>query len=192
VDCAVEAKCPYSAKKIYLDRIKQGITTWPVNVIAEIPTLESVTEAIEKGPYGRCVYECDNNVVDNQVVIMQFESGATATFSMVAFTKEICIRKTRIFGTMGELEGDGEVIKHFDFLSGTTTLSNPDSEVKVDTKLKGHGGADYYLMKSFIDAVATNNPSFVLSSAKQTLQSHLAVFAAEKSRLTEKICDISW
>ena len=67
------------------------------------------------GPYGRCVYDCDNTVVDNQVVAMQFASGRTATLTMVAFTEEICVRKTRLFGSMGEIVCDGDAIVVYDF-----------------------------------------------------------------------------
>ncbi len=82
----IESNCAYSAKKIYLDLIKQGHTDWPVKVVVSdgsIPDIENVTAALENGPYGRCAYECDNDVVDNQVVNIQFENGATASFSMI-------------------------------------------------------------------------------------------------------------
>jgi len=45
----------------------QGRTGWPLSIVTEVPDIESVTEAINTGPYGRCVYDCDNDVVDNQV-----------------------------------------------------------------------------------------------------------------------------
>eukprot|EP01114_Cavostelium_apophysatum_P021009 TRINITY_DN7203_c0_g1_i1.p1 TRINITY_DN7203_c0_g1~~TRINITY_DN7203_c0_g1_i1.p1 ORF type:complete len:443 (-),score=68.08 TRINITY_DN7203_c0_g1_i1:26-1321(-) len=193
LDCAFEPECAYSAKKIYLEPIQEtGYKGWPIKIVAEIPTVESVTEALKNGPYGRCVYECDNDVVDNQVVNMQFSCGATASFTMIAFSKEICIRKTRIYGTKGEIEGDGHTITHFDFLTRKSESFAPDDDFKIETQLTGHGGADYHLMSSFVEAVSLNDPSKILSNADETLRSHLIVFEAEKSRLENSVRDLSW
>ena len=88
LECAVETTCPYSAPRIYLGRVRHGETGWPVNVLTPDLTEAGVTEALRSGPYGRCVYACDNDVVDHQVVNMQFEDGATASFTMTAFTRQ--------------------------------------------------------------------------------------------------------
>ena len=97
LDCSYEPRCPYSALKIYLGRIEKGQVEWPVNVITEDVSREGVQAALRDGPYGRCVYECDNDVVDNQVVNLLFEGGRTAAFTMTGFS-EYQDRKTRIFG----------------------------------------------------------------------------------------------
>ena len=100
----VERSCPYSAKKIYLEMPRSlDAPTWPTSVVCDIEDHPggykvALTEALESGPYGRCVYACDNDVVDHQVVNMEFENGATAAFTMNAFTKNGC-RETRICGT---------------------------------------------------------------------------------------------
>ena len=179
LDCAHEPQCPYSAKKIYLGRLEQGHTGWPVDVLTPDVTVEGITTALRSGPYGRCVYECDNDVVDNQVVNMQFAGGRTAAFTMTAFN-QANNRKTHIFGTLGELYGDGSRIEHFDFLTdrtGEIDTSAPDGSI-----LGGHGGGDYGLMHSFVEAVATRDQSKVLSGPDESLETHLMVFAAERSR----------
>ncbi|XP_074498784.1 putative oxidoreductase YteT [Sebastes fasciatus] len=189
LDCSIEGDCPYSACKIYLDRVKRGHTGWPVSVICpnSFPDIESVTEALRTGPYGRCVYECDNDVCSNQVVNMEFEGGLTAAFTMVAFSEEICDRKTTIFGSKGELSCDGHEIRVFDFLTQRTTKHKPHDDTPRHFGMIGHGGADYHLMDAFVSAVANNDPSLIRSGPEETLLSHLLVFEAERSRLESRV-----
>ncbi|MFW9846886.1 MAG: Gfo/Idh/MocA family protein [Candidatus Thorarchaeota archaeon] len=178
-DCGYEPTCPYSAKKIYLGFIEKGDIGWPVSVITPQVSEESVLDAIADGPYGKCVYECDNDVVDHQIVNMEFEGGKSASFTMTAFT-EAGGRRTSIFGTRGEIYGDGTTIRVFDFLTDTTKTY--DTSMKKELALEGHGGGDYELIHAFVSAVLHNDPSRILSGTEETLESHLIVFAAERSR----------
>ena len=188
LDCAVEATCPYSAKKIYLDRVAAGETEWPALVLHHEPTLASIEEALRTGPYGRCVYRCDNDVVDHQVLACQFAKGRTATFTMTAFTS-FRGRNTRIFGTAGEICGDGEKIELFDFLS--RQWKEVATDPLPETSLRGHGGGDYGLMDSFISASAKADQSLVLSGPAESLETHAMVFAAEKARLENRVVELS-
>ena len=192
LDCPIENNCAYSAKKIYLvdDLIENA--KWPVHVVVDdVPTRENVEKALREGPYGRCVYSCDNNVVDNQVVNLEFDDATNASFTMIAFTKEICVRKSRIFGDLGSLESDDEkTIKHFDFLTRETNVYKVDESKIMNTAMVGHGYGDYYLMDDFIKAVAANNQKFILSGPRETLNSHLMVFHAENSRLTNQTVNL--
>ena len=79
---------------------------WPLDVVTEEIDEEHLEKALKEGPYGRCVYACDNDVVHNQVTIMEFEGNKSASFTMTAFT-EAAPRKTRVFGTRGEVDADG-------------------------------------------------------------------------------------
>jgi predicted dehydrogenase len=187
LDCAVERDCPYSAKRIYLDAVIAGKTDWPVDVLTPDPSAEAVESALRNGPYGRCVYTCDNDVVDHQVVNFEFASGATANFTMTAFT-DTGHRKTHIFGTRGHLYGDGDEIRHFDFLSNRTTVI-PVAQPPVPV-MTGHGGGDYRVMDHFVRAVDENDPTWILSGPQETLESHLMAFAAERSRLERRVVDV--
>jgi len=188
LDCPIQDTCAYSAKTVYLDRVKKGHTGWPVHIIVNSDIdIESVTDALKNGPYGRCAYECDNDVCDNQVVNMEFEGGRTASFTMIAFSEEVCVRKTRVYGTMGQLDCDGTKIRLFDFRDPQNPQTfSPESEF-TRSKMSGHGGGDWYLMDSFLAAVAFNDPSLILSGPHETLESHLIVFAAEKARRENNI-----
>ena len=184
LDCSFEPKCPYSAKKVYLEFVKKNHTSWPVDILTSDTTVSGVTEALRTGPYGRCVYDCDNDVVDNQVVIMQFEGNKTASFTMTGFN-EMAFRKTSIFGTRGELYGDGKVIKHYDFLTDKTTEIKMD--IPDDSLLSGHGGGDDGLMGNFLNAILKDEPDLILSDIQDTLESYLMVFKAELSRRNKQV-----
>ena len=188
LDCAYEPNCPYSAKKIYLGRLERGDTGWPVDVLTPEPAVESVTAALESGPYGRCVYECDNDVVDHQVVAMQFDHDKTATFTMTAFNRANH-RKTRIFGTRGELYGDGVTIEHFDFLTDQTKVISTE-DPSDGAALGGHGGGDYGLIDHFVEAVAQGDQGLILSGPDESLETHRMVFAAERARLNHTVVDL--
>lgn len=182
IDCAARAQCPYDAEKIYLTHPNTGLLHgnigWPVSVLVHEPTEGAVREALRTGPYGRCVYRCDNNVVDHQVVSMDFAGGATATFTMSAFTKR-CTRTVRIMGTMGELEGNMEsnliTVRPFD---------GPDEVMDLSrlSGLSGHGGGDEGIMDALCSLVREGKTT-ALTSIDASLESHVMAFAAEASRL---------
>lgn len=179
--CAVEPDCPYSAKRLYLDRVRAGRTGWPVNVLTDETTEDGVRAALADGPYGRCVYACDNDVVDHQVVALEFGGGVTATFTMTAFTPHMD-RRTQIFGTHGSIDGDGERVSLHDFVTGeTSVIEVPGGGQDAGD---GHGGGDAGLLEAFTRAVATGDAGHILSGPHESLQSHLAVFAAERARLS--------
>lgn len=182
LDCKVEKDCPYSAKKIYLEESIKGNHIFPILEPGVTPDIENITNVLDTTNYGRCVYDLDNNVVDNQVVIMEFESGATATITVVSTSKDTCIRKTRIYGSKGEIEIEGRVIHHYDYNHRKMTKIDPESEQPQNSHMIGHEGGDWHLMNGFISAIARNDSSFILSGAEETLHSHLLVFEAEKKR----------
>lgn len=169
----VERQCPYSAKKIYLERQDY-----------RYPFVDKSTSAMEAmlrdGPYGRCVYACDNDVVDHQIVNMQFEGGITVAHQMESYTYTGG-RTTQIFGTRGELHGDGRTIKVYHFDTRTTELWDSVYEAGAP-QTSGHGGGDYGLMDTLVQLLTTAEASTYVSIFEMSLESHRIAFAAEESR----------
>jgi predicted dehydrogenase len=190
VDCAVETECPYSAKRLYTEMLDNGEHHWPLSVLVEDFTPTALDDALNKGPYGTCAYGCDNDVVDHQVVAMEFGAGATATFTMTAFT-EMRHRETKIFGTQGELTGDGETIRIYDFLTRTERMITPEQispeRPGAMNVAEGHGGGDAGFMDAFVSAVAADDQNLIHSGPRESLVSHLAVFAAERARVNSTV-----
>jgi predicted dehydrogenase len=179
-DCSVEADCPYSASRFYGNMLERGEHRWPLSVVVDDFTPVALDEALRAGPYGRCVYACDNDVVDHQVVSLEFAGGTTATFTMTGLSKA-AHRSSRLFGTRAELNSDGQVIRVYDFLSGTEQVITPSPAGGMDAA-SGHAGGDAGLMDAFTGAVASGNRELIRSGPRESLASHLTVFAAERAR----------
>ena len=178
--CAVEQSCPYSALKQYVYGNRTG---WPGSMVSFDHSVEAHLEAIRKGPYGRCVYRADNDVVDHQVVAMEFEKEITATFTMTAFTQGMG-RKLRVHGDKGELEFNEEriVVKTFG--------DNNVSTLTIGAETGGHGGGDNRVVEEWLTALHTRNDSNIVANAQESLRTHTIVFAAEKSRLEKRMVEI--
>lgn len=181
VDCPHKKECLYSAETYYVDKWTKETQGWPHNVISSDRPLtkESMIKGIQETPWGRCVYACDNNVVDHQITNMSFANGAIAQLNMVAFSKKND-RRIHIWGTKGEIIGDMEERWIDVHVFGKKEVEHIDLNQKAQN-LFGHGGGDVRLIYSFVENY--KNGGQILSSAKASLESHLMAFAAEKSRL---------
>jgi hypothetical protein len=234
--CAHEPNCDYSAKKIYIDRhLAKGKTDWPVKIVnpdiedlyntkgmeaAETRLLESLAEdyttstptsEVEARPwFGRCVWESDNDVCDDQCVTITWEDdplshhdegqprlrnrGAkTAQFHMISLTEKQCERRGRIYGSKGEIEYDSSTIRVHTFSDGETQVHTPHQAGG------GHGGGDEGLVRQFLMAVnavehedmpvAKAQREFLGCDLEEAFRSHAVVFAAEEARTQRKVVD---
>lgn len=182
LDCRYAQTCPYSAVAIYLDNeqigYRKGNRSWPCDILAEEPTEEKLLAALRTGPYGRCVFRCDNNVVDHQIVNMQLKDEVTASFTMTAFTA-YNYREIKVMGTLGEIVGDQRLnlvtVTPFGGKSTTYDIS------KLTDDLSGHGGGDNHMMTEMFESL--DKGEAVSSSIDDAIAAHLIAFAAEESRL---------
>lgn len=180
LECKVEDNCPYSAKKLYL-----GEKPAFKSVVHPNPTKENLRWALENGPYGRCVYRCDNNVVDHMVTILDFDNEVTATFNLSAFTKDIH-RTIKLMFTHGEVGGNDieNIIEIKKFGENKSEIIKP-KEVEG-----GHLGGDTGLMKDFLKAIRENDFNS-RTSALKSIESHVMAFAAEESRISSRVVDVN-
>jgi predicted dehydrogenase len=189
LDCVLQESCPYSAPKIYLPGVGNPTwERWPLRAVTSDRTTDGVLAALRDGPYGRCVYGCDNDVVDHQVVSIEYEGGVTASFTATAFT-DYQFRKTRLFGTHGCIEGDGKLLDLLDFRTGR------HERVPIPTAdgphgLERHGGGDAGLVRAFVDALVSGDPAAHLPDPQQALAAHHLTWAAEQARLTASVVDL--
>ena len=185
LDCPVADTCRFDARKAYIPCLGD----WPTDVVCLEQTEEALLEALKTSPYGRCVYRCDNNVCDHMSIIMEFESGVTATFSLTAQTSA-CHRNIHIMCEHGEIladDGQKQIVVRHHVASQADTFT--DRIINIRTNSSGHGGGDSGIMKDFAASISGNQAQ-TRSSISKSVESHLMACAIEESRLTGTTVDM--
>lgn len=186
--CKYIDSCAYSAKNLYIKRWKENGSPkdgWPFNVVCtSYPLTETkIKKAYESNDYGRCVFECDNDVVDHQQTIITFENGVTANLCMTAFTGTGG-RVYKFHGTTGEIDLDEEnkrlIIKPFGKKQKIVLFKD-----LLNKDYFGHGGGDEGLVDALYTIITGDKKKKYLpsTSLEASVESHLMAFAAEESRL---------
>jgi predicted dehydrogenase len=168
VDCPQNESCAFSAPKLYSSgKIK--------SVVFDLSSVDKVRENLGTSPYGRCVYHCDNNVVDHQSTAMQFDNGVTATFNLSAFSAKVN-RSLKIMCQFGEIRAIEKpyLIETTDFRTDETTVT------ELDIHDRGHGGGDKAFVKDFMESYLHGVP--FNSTLEHAIESHAMALLAEESR----------
>lgn len=190
--CKVKDTCPFDAESIYLDNkligYRSGNRIWPLDVVTAVPTEESIRKELKDGRFGQCVYHCNNNVVDHQVVNLNMTDGTTMSFTMSGFTADIS-RYARFYGTKGELvvnmdvhELEKNTIRILQF--GPDIPEEVIDVASLADDFSGHGGGDNLMVEEFIDILLGNREeSSSITSLEKSVESHYCALAAEESRI---------
>jgi predicted dehydrogenase len=178
--CPVGESCPYHSVKMYVDG------PWGGFINLQQKTKDQRLEFVRTSPYGRCVYDCDNDVVDHQTVQFEFDRNITGTFTMTAFAKGG--RQLRVHGTRGEIHARID-----DNRIHLRTFWDParDEVITLPPETGGHGGGDDNVMAAFVEALRTGDTRGILTDAAESWKTHAVTFAAERARLERRVVDVS-
>ena len=187
--CPAGETCPYNALRYTTDMRSPWLRM--VYDRAEHATVGEITDWLQTSPWGRCVYRCDNDVVDRQVLAMEFEGGVTGTFTMTAFERG---RHLEIYGTRGVLKGGETYRLHFG--SPLVFIPHEGEPIRYTLEAKGagyesHGGGDAGLMNELYEEMTKPPGAPLEAEITSTVHSHLIAFAAEEARLTGRTVDIA-
>ncbi len=182
--CPAESACRFSAYKSYLPAAGE----WPAAVITPSADPEALRKELEHSPYGRCVYRCDNDVCDQQVVAVEYEGGQTASFNMSAFTNRMN-RTIHVMCEDGEIFGDDGLheIEVISFASNQVE-GYQSEKIYVPEPRSGHGGGDAGVADDFISLLQDDRPA--RSEIGMSVDSHVMAAAAELSRATGRTIDL--
>ena len=190
--CLEGDSCPYNAKKLYLDRKNSdpgGSWFRTAATKAVIPTDEEVELALRTTQYGKCVYKCNNDVVDHQIVNLEFEGGVYANFTMSAFNEGG--RSMRIMGTKGEIEAikKGDIIRVYNFETGKWRDHDCNAKGLSESITSGHGGGDAGIIAALRDLM-DGKSDVAVCGIGESVDNHMIVFAAEESRRTGTVVSL--
>ncbi|HMS55046.1 MAG TPA: Gfo/Idh/MocA family oxidoreductase [Fimbriimonadaceae bacterium] len=172
--CPVESTCIYNAQDMYVREKRWGTH----HIITRDRSDDAILAAMKGTQYDACVYRHRNDVVDHQVVMMEFESKITASFNMEAMTS-YGGRRTRIMGTKGDIVGDERYLDVYDFEKQKAYRWDVNQQ---GGDLGGHGGGDVQMVRDFTQAIIQDNQALLATNLRTSMESHLMGFRAEESR----------
>jgi len=185
-DCALKDGCRFSAYRSYLPLAGN----WPATVLTDDQSEEGLREAIRTGPYGRCVYHCDNNVCDHQVTILRFENGVTATFNLSGFTN-LMTRTMKIMGEDGEIRAsEAENVIEVTRFAGNSAEKNESEIIRPEQPTSGHSGGDSGIVEDFL-SMMEGQDSVSATDIHESVESHMMACAAEEARLTGTVVSLA-
>jgi predicted dehydrogenase len=185
-DCPLKDGCRFSAYRSYLPLAGN----WPATVLTDDQSEEGLLEAIRTGPYGRCVYHCDNNVCDHQVTILKFENGVTATFNLSGFTN-LMTRTMKIMGEDGEIRAsEADNVIEVTRFAGNCTEKNESEIIRPEQPTSGHSGGDSGIVEDFL-SMLEGRESTSASEIHESVESHMMACAAEEARLTGTVVSLA-
>lgn len=175
-DCECKDECIFNCYRFYLNNKE-----WLRPMIGDDLSEEKIMAFLDKSQYSRCAFKCDNNVVDHQIVNIEFEDKSTASHTMNAFTRW-CYRDIKIMGTKGCIEGNFEEKKFtvYNFLDNSSEVVDI-TDYTAD--FVGHGGGDRIMFVELIDYIINGNKTVSLTSIDESVISHEMAFKAENSRV---------
>lgn len=186
--CPVGDTCTYNALRYTTDMRVPWLGM--VYDRAADASVEEITAWLRTSPWGRCVYRCDNDAVDRQVIALEFAGGLTGTFTMTAFENG---RHIEVYGTRGVLKGGETYRQHFG--AHLILLPHEGKPVRYTVQAEDggyelHGGGDAGLVNALFDEMTKPAGAALEAGIDSTVHSHLLAFAAEESRLTGRMVDL--
>lgn len=178
--CKAKKNCPYDAESLYITDpfYKAKFIKYMGRTLTGKArnSKKDIKNAVKNGDYGRCVFMCDNNVCDNQLVTMTFENGASAVLNMNSFSDKM-FRECHIVGTKGELIGYGTKLKMNIFGGKSKTIHT------FSPNIGGHVEGDIRLVSRFVKILCGDTKDLTdITTIDATVTSHNMALAAEESR----------
>jgi len=197
LDCAIERQCPYSSVKHYLEEDVLPFLTWDrLNKPLDTITNEEKIEFLRSDIYGKCAYIAGGDIVDRQNIILNFKDGSTCTFNLVGGAA-IAGRHIHIVGTLGEIEGRLEddyfklVTYNAEKRQYISEIISVEKEIVNTVKFGGHSGGDYAIVRDLVSYLNGDRSSLSITTLDDSVNGHICVYAAEKSRRDGKIVKIA-
>ncbi|MBQ8073409.1 MAG: Gfo/Idh/MocA family oxidoreductase [Clostridia bacterium] len=181
-ECGLRDSCRFSAYRCYLP----VAGNWPAAVLTEDQSEAGLQEAIRNGPYGRCVFHCDNDVCDHQVTILRFENGITATFNLSGFTNRMT-RTMKIMGEDGEIRAsEADNLIEVTRFAGNGVEQSESTVIRPETAFTGHSGGDGGIVEDFL-AMLEGRCGASATEIHESVESHMMACAAEQARLRGEV-----